>query len=167
MKFDVPSITRRDVLASSAAAGVGAIASNLVPHGHIASAGERAGHHAAKAKHVIVLYMSGGFSHVDTFDPKPRLIREHDVSIGPELTAAVSSQPKVERFLKAPLWQFRRNKKCGTEVSDLFPHMRDMMHEVALIRSMHCDHRDHGEATLQLHTGSTGFAMPSLGAWLS
>ena len=111
--------------------------------------------------------MSGAYSHVDTFDPKPRLIRDHDVSIGPELRAAVSGQAKTERFLKAPLWRFRPNKKCGTEVSDLFPHLREVMHEVALVRSMHSDHRDHGEATLQLHTGSTTIAMPSLGAWLS
>jgi hypothetical protein len=118
-------------------------------------------HHTPRAKHVIVLYMSGAYSHVDTFDPKPRLFRDHDVSIGPELRAAVSGQPKTERFLKAPLWRFRPNKECGTEVSDLFPYIRDVMHEVALIRSMHSDHRDHGEATLQLHTGSTTVAMPS------
>jgi len=124
-------------------------------------------HAEPKAKHVIVLYMSGGYSHVDTFDPKPRLFRDHDQSIGRERKAGVSSQPKVERFLKAPLWAFKPNRRCGTEVSDLFPHLREQMHEVALIRSMHADHRDHGEATLQLHTGSTGFAMPSLGAWLS
>jgi hypothetical protein len=115
---------------------------------------------------VIVLYMSGGFSHVDTFDPKPRLIRDHDTSIGPPLEAS-PNQPKKDRYLKAPNWRFQANKHCGTEVSDLFPHIRDVMHEVALIRSMHSDHRDHGEATLQLHTGSTNTPMPSLGAWLS
>ena len=118
------------------------------------------------AKHVIVLYMSGGFSHVDTFDPKPRLLRDHDLSIGPPVDAA-PNQPRVDRFLKAPRWRFHPNQKSGTEVSDLFPHLREMMHEVALIRSMHSDHRDHGEATLQLHTGSTNTPMPSLGAWLS
>jgi hypothetical protein len=124
-------------------------------------------HYIPRAKHVVVLYMSGGYSHVDTFDPKPRLIRDHDQTIGTELRAAVSGQPKTVRFLKAPLWRFRPNRFCGTEVSDLFPHIREVMHEVALIRSMHADHRDHGEATLQLHTGSTAVAMPSLGAWLS
>ena len=124
-------------------------------------------HHSPRAKQVIVLYMSGGYSHVDTFDPKPRLTREHDTSIGPELQGAVSGQPAVDRYLKAPLWRFRPNERCGTEVSDLFPYIREVMHEVALIRSMHSDHRDHGEATLQLHTGSTSVAMPSLGAWLS
>ena len=132
-----------------------------------ASPSVRQPHYPPRAKHVIVLYMSGAYSHVDTFDPKPRLIRDHDVSIGPELRSAVSGQPRTERYLKAPLWRFRPNKQCGTEVSDLFPHLRDVMHEVALVRSMQSDHRDHGEATLQLHTGSTTVAMPSLGAWLS
>jgi hypothetical protein len=64
---------------------------------------EREPHHAPKAKHIIMLYMSGGFSHVDTFDPKPRLIRDHDIAIGKEFEAGVSSQPKQDRFLKAPL----------------------------------------------------------------
>ena len=106
--------------------------------------------------------MSGGYSHVDTFDPKPRLAAEHDTSIGYEF-----GRPNFDRYLKAANWQFRPNAKCGTEVSDLFPHIRQQMHECALIRSMNCDHIDHGEATLQLHTGSTGFAMPSLGSWLN
>ncbi|MGY8675600.1 MAG: DUF1501 domain-containing protein [Verrucomicrobiia bacterium] len=135
----------------------------------LASAGisQISANHAARAKQVIVLYMSGGYSHVDTFDPKPRLTRDHDKTVGWEQKAAVSGQPKAERFLKATSWEFRPNRECGTEVSDLFPHIRTQMHEVALIRSMQCDHRDHGEATLQLHTGSTGFSMPGLGAWLS
>jgi len=124
-------------------------------------------HHLPTAKHVVILYMSGGYSHVDTFDPKPRLTRDHDHSIGLEDVPQAVGFPRLQRYLKAPLWKFTANRHCGTEVSDLFPHLRDMMHEVALIRSMQCDHRDHGEATLQLHTGSTGVAMPSLGAWLS
>ncbi|MFI4875723.1 MAG: DUF1501 domain-containing protein [Blastopirellula sp. JB062] len=124
-------------------------------------------HFPAKAKHVIVLYMSGGYSHVDTFDPKPMLERKHDHSIGMESKATVSGMPKVDRFLKAASWKFRPNQQCGTEVSDLFPHIRQVMHHAALIRSMNSDHRDHGEATLQLHTGSTSVAMPGFGAWLS
>lgn len=157
---NVTTHTRRDVLKT-------ALAGTTILAGGRTFAAPKVSHHSARTKQVIVLYMSGGYSHVDTFDPKPRLTREHDLSIGPEIEAAVSSQPKVERFLKAPLWRFAANKSCGTEVSDLFPHIRKQMHEVALIRSMHCDHRDHGEATLQLHTGSTGIAMPSLGSWLS
>jgi hypothetical protein len=157
-------ITRRNAIRSTFASAA------AFPFAGPAIAGSQAlpkPHHTPRAKHVILLYMSGAYSHVDTFDPKLRLIRDHDVSIGPELRAAVSGQPKTDRFLKAPLWRFRPNRKCGTEVSDLFPYIRDVMHEIALIRSMHSDHRDHGEATLQLHTGSTTVAMPSLGAWLS
>ncbi len=150
-------ISRRDALKTT----LGLAAAAGLPRMLGAAEGTGA-HHQPKAKHVIVLYMSGGYSHVDTFDPKPRLIRDHDISIG-----ADPERKDFQRYLKGADWDFHPNRKCGTEVSDLFPYLRDVMHEAALIRSMNCDHRDHGEATLQLHTGSTGFAMPSLGSWLS
>ncbi len=158
---DSALISRRQLLQ----AGLGTSAGLWLPR--VLPAELAAPHHQPRAKHVIMLYMSGGYSHVDTFDPKPELTKRHDQSIGNENKAAVSGQPKVERYLKAPLWKFRPNRECGTEVSDLFPEIRKQMHEVALIRSMNCDHRDHGEATLQLHTGSTTAAMPGMGAWLS
>ncbi|MBN72548.1 MAG: hypothetical protein CME32_25120 [Gimesia sp.] len=158
---DSALISRRQLLQ----AGLGTSAGLWLPR--VLPAKLAAPHHRPRAKHVIMLYMSGGYSHVDTFDPKPELTKRHDQSIGNENKAAVSGQPKVERYLKAPLWKFRPNRECGTEVSDLFPEIRKQMHEVALIRSMNCDHRDHGEATLQLHTGSTTAAMPGMGAWLS
>lgn len=158
---DSALISRRHLLQ----AGLGTSAGLWLPR--VLPAELAAPHHRPRAKHVIMLYMSGGYSHVDTFDPKPELTKRHDQSIGNENKAAVSGQPKVERYLKAPLWKFRPNRECGTEVSDLFPEIRKQMHEVALIRSMNCDHRDHGEATLQLHTGSTTSAMPGMGAWLS
>ncbi|QDV17618.1 hypothetical protein Pan153_22710 [Gimesia panareensis] len=158
---DSQLISRRQLLQ----AGLGTSAGLCLPQ--VLPAKLAAPHHRPRAKHVIMLYMSGGYSHVDTFDPKPELTRRHDQSIGDENKAAVSGQPKIERYLKAPLWKFRPNRECGTEVSDLFPEIRKQMHEVALIRSMNCDHRDHGEATLQLHTGSTTAAMPGMGAWLS
>ncbi len=154
-------INRRDLLQ----VGLGSTAGLLLPSALPADL--TSPHHRPQARHVIMLYMSGGYSHVDTFDPKPELTKRHDQSIGSEEKAAVSGQPISKRFLKAPLWKFRPNQACGTQVSDLFPHIRKMMHEVALIRSMNSDHRDHGEATLQLHTGSTTTAMPGIGAWLS
>src|SRR5204862_4236058 len=57
--------------------------------------------------------------------------------------------------------------KCGTMVSDLLPHIRGVMDDVCLIRSMHSDHADHFQSTLGLHTGSVSFARPSLGSWVS
>lgn len=156
-------LSRRAMLTGAVAAGAG-VCLSLPYRSAQASAPVTlpARHHAARAKHVILLYMSGGYSHVDSFDPKPELLAKHDQTI----KEGVGPQA-VDRYLKAPLWTFRPNSICGTEVSDLFPHIRGIMHKAALIRSMQTDHRDHGEATLQLHTGSTNIAMPSLGAWLS
>ncbi len=110
---------------------------------------------AAKAKRVIFLYMSGGVSHVDSFDPKPKLAAQH------------GGKAPNGQFLKRPDWEFRRHGQCGTEVSDLFPHMAGCVDDIALIRSMHGDHGNHFEATLGIHTGSVTFARPSIGSWVS
>src|SRR6266568_4571054 len=118
----------------------------------------RAPHFPGKAKRVIFLYMTGGVSHMDTFDPKPKLFAE-----GGE---PASKNTKGPKYL-SPLWQFQPGGKCGTEVSDLFPHIRDCMDDIWLVRSMHGDHNDHFQATLGVHTGSVTVARPSLGSWVS
>ncbi len=117
----------------------------------------RAPHFPAKAKRVIFLYMTGGVSHMDTFDPKPKLFAE-----GGE---PASKNTKGPKYL-SPLWQFQPGGKCGTEVSDLFPHVRECMDDICLIRSMHGDHNDHFQATLGIHTGSVTVARPSVGSCL-
>src|SRR4051794_33557911 len=116
----------------------------------------RAPHFAGKAKRVIFLYMSGGVSHMDTFDPKPRLVE-----------AAGKPRAGGGRPYMKPLWDFAPNARCGTEVSDLFPNVREVMDDVCLIRSMKGDHNDHFQATLGIHTGSVTFARPSIGSWVS
>jgi hypothetical protein len=118
----------------------------------------RAPHFPGKAKRVIFLYMTGGVSHLDSFDPKPKLFAKH----GDDTT----TDGKGPKYL-APLWDFKPGGKCGTEVSDLFPHIRGCMDDICLIRSMHGDHNDHFQATLGIHTGSVTFARPSLGSWVS
>lgn len=124
-------------------------------------------HFAAKAKHVILLFMTGGVSHVDSFDPKPKLAAD----VGKEVKLdhpEIRNRPGYERiFLKRPQWEFQKFGQCGTEVSTLFPHVAQCVDEIALIRSMHTDHSNHYNATLGMHTGSFAFARPSLGAWLS
>ena len=112
-------------------------------------------HFAPRAKRVIFLYMSGGVSHVDSFDPKPKLFAQH------------GKKAPNGQFLKRPDWEFRKHGQCGTEVSELFPHMAECVDDIALIRSMHGDHGNHFEATLGIHTGSVTFARPSIGAWVS
>ena len=128
---------------------------------------EREPHLPAKARRVIFLFMTGGVSHVDTFDPKPALVRDH----GREIKAdhpEIRDRPGYERiFLKQPQWEFAPHGECGTEVSTLFPHLAGCVDDIALIRSMHTSHSNHYNATLGMHCGSFAFSRPSLGAWVS
>ena len=120
-------------------------------------------HFPAKAKRLIFIFSSGGVSHMDTFDYKPKLIASADgktVGAG----GGLSNQQKP---LVKPRWEFRPGGKCGTMVSDLFPHLREKMDDIALIRSMKSDDNEHYQATLAMHTGSFFFTRPSIGAWLS
>jgi hypothetical protein len=111
--------------------------------------------------------MSGGVSHVDSFDPKPRLVGDHGKAVAfdhPE----TRNRPGYEKlYLKRPGWEFSPRGQSGTEVSSLFPRMGDQVDDFALIRSMHTSHSNHYNATLGMHTGSFAFTRPSLGSWLS
>ncbi len=124
-------------------------------------------HFQPRAKNVIFLFMSGGVSHVDSFDPKPRLATDHGKAITldhPE----TRNRPGYEKlFLKRAQWNFKPQGQCGTEVSDMFPNVAGCMDDIALIRSMHTSHSNHYNATLGMHTGSFTVSRPSLGAWLS
>jgi len=117
----------------------------------------KAPHFSGKAKRVIFLYMSGGTSHVDSFDPKPRLIADAEKGV-----LSPGGRPYVK-----PLWEFKPRGKCGIEVSELFPYVGECMDDICLIRSMRGDHSDHFQATLGIHTGSVTFKRPSLGSWVS
>jgi hypothetical protein len=120
-------------------------------------------HFPAKARRVIFLFLHGGVSHVDTFDPKPRLA-EMD---GKPLPIA---KPKFEfaqtgNLLKSP-WKFKKYGDSGTEVSDLFPHVGGCIDDVCVLRSMNGGNQvSHGPALLTLHTGDGVFNRPSMGAW--
>jgi hypothetical protein len=124
-------------------------------------------HFPGKAKSVIFLFMSGGVSHVDSFDPKPKLVADHGKRVTfdhPE----TKNRPGYEKlFLKKPDWAFAPRGKSGIEVSELFPKLGAQIDDVAVIRSMHTSHSNHYNATLGMHTGSFTFARPSIGAWTS
>jgi len=118
----------------------------------------KAPHFPGRAKRVIFMYMSGGVSHLDTFDYKPQLFEDG---------GKPSSKRPGSRPLLRPLWDFKPGGKCGTLVSDLFPNVRACMDDICLINSMYGDHNDHFQATLGIHTGSVSFARPSIGSWVS
>ncbi|MDB6024881.1 MAG: hypothetical protein JWM68_1104 [Verrucomicrobiales bacterium] len=117
----------------------------------------------AKAKRVIFLFMSGGPSHVDLFDPKPRLL----VDMGKPLPF---EKPKLERtktgnLLGSP-WKFQKHGQAGIEVSELFPHLSTCVDDLCIIRSMVADNINHNGACLQMNTGEQAFSRPSMGSWL-
>jgi hypothetical protein len=127
-------------------------------------------HFQAKAKRVIFLNMSGGVSHVDSFDYKPKLIADHNQSfIVPEkmLRAFAPDNRVVEKYFKRPQWEFKQRGQSGLWISDLFPHVAECADDLCLLRSMRNDHPDHFQATLGINTGSVTFPRPSVGAWVS
>lgn len=122
-------------------------------------------HFAPKAKRVIFLYMSGGVSHVDSWDHKPKLFADAGKTLSVDEFQGRKGDFKM--FAKRPQWEFARHGQCGTEVSSLFPHMAGCVDDLCVIRSMKSDHTNHYEATLGMHTGSFTFARPSIGSWVS
>ena len=120
-------------------------------------------HFPAKAKRVIFLFMHGGVSHVDSFDPKPKLTEMN----GKPLPIA---KPQFEfggtgNLLASP-WKFKKHGRSGIEVSELFPHIGSVIDDICVIRSMNGGNEvSHGPALLRMNTGDGIFNRPSLGAW--
>ncbi|MBB73850.1 MAG: hypothetical protein CMJ75_04975 [Planctomycetaceae bacterium] len=157
--------TRREWL-FGAAGGLGGLALGGLLADQSAHGARQSGlHFPAKAKRVIFLYMTGGVSHVESFDYKAALYRDHGktISVDNWQGKAGSYSP----YLKAPNWGFQAGGQAGTMVSDLFPQVRRMVDELAVIRSMHTEHANHYESTLGMHCGSWTFARPSMGSWMT
>ncbi len=153
--------SRRDLLRSTSA-GFGYLAfaglSSMVSAKEAASTSSnpldaKAPHFPAAAKRVIFLCMNGAPSHVDTFDYKPDLNRDH------------GKRGLYGGQLLRSQWEFRQRGESGLWISDLFPQVAEHADELCLIRSMHCDQPVHPAAQTQMHTGTAQFVRPSLGAW--
>ena len=117
---------------------------------------------SAKAKRVIFLYMDGGPSQVDTFDPKPRLTKEHGKPFGMKMEPTQFNNRG--NTLGSP-WAFRKHGQSGIPVSDLFPNMARHVDDMAVVRSMVSNFPEHTNANYFLHTGSGLQGRPSMGAW--
>jgi hypothetical protein len=159
------SLSRRQMLKQvarigGACAGGSALSSRLLPllaspTAEVHPLSARPAHYAPKANRAIMFFLTGGASHVDSFDPKPELQAKDGMIFHKD-------QPLV-----ASPWNARPRGKSGMMITDLFPHVGSVADDLCLIRSMHGDHNDHFEATLHMHTGSNGSAMPGIGAWVS
>jgi uncharacterized protein DUF1501 len=126
----------------------------------------RPSHFPGKVKRVISLFMFGGLSHIDSFDPKPELDRQDGTSVAgrPEFDTMGRSAPG--KLMKSP-WGFKRYGQCGMPVSDLFPNVGVCADELALIRSMKSDSNNHVPAVYHMLTGSVLGGRPGLGSWVT
>ncbi len=121
-----------------------------------------------RAKRMIFLFMKGGPSQVDTFDPKPQLQKDHGKPLPIDRPRLLfHSIGESNNTLFASPWAFRRHGQSGLDVSELFPHIAGCADDLCVIRSLHGTNPAHGGATLKMHTGSDTFIRPSLGSWLS
>jgi len=169
-------ITRRDMLVRCAS-GFGGVAlaglmagrsfgetlGQLAPDNPLAP---RPGHHTAKAKRVIFLYMDGAPSQIDTFDYKPDLIKHNGKNPREIIGKLEPTQfDNIGTLLQSP-WAFKQYGQSGAWVSDLFPHVAQCVDDLAFVKSMTSKFPEHTSANYFLHTGHGIQGRPSMGAWL-
>lgn len=147
------TLNRRDLLrTSSTGFGYLALSSMLCAQTH----------HAPRAKNVIFCFMPGGVSHMDSFDPKPKLA---ELDGRAAVLESYVAGPK-RKFLKSP-WTFKQYGHSGLAVSELFPHIAQVADELTVIRSMKSEFPLHARANVFLHTGRNFGGFPSLGSWVN
>ncbi|MEM9802282.1 MAG: DUF1501 domain-containing protein, partial [Planctomycetota bacterium] len=162
-------LTRRALLARTAN-GFGALAASALfgsrRHGDDEPRTDpfapRPTHFEPRARNVIFLYMDGGPSQVDTFDPKPELARWNGEPMPVEVPATQFDD--VGTVLSSP-WEFRPGGNSGLEISDLFPNLREHADKLCVVRSMTNKFPEHTAANYFLHTGHNPAGRPSMGAW--
>ena len=122
-------------------------------------------HHEPQAKAMISMFMLGGPSQVDLFDPKPELIK-HDGKTFPG-DVKFDNPAQASREIMAPLWKFKPHGQCGMELSELVPHLGEIADEITLIRSMHTGANNHIPSNYALSTGRATSGRAVLGSWLT
>ncbi len=164
MLLEKPTFSRR-VLLRRSGSGLGLLGLySLLAQEAEASLAAKAPHFAPKAKRVIVLFMHGGPSSIDTFDPKPRLIQDDGKPI-PFKRGLTFGENAVMGLWGSP-WKFKQYGDSGIPVSELFPHVAACADDLCVVRSVVGDGVDHGAALLEFHTGTFSFRRPSMGSWI-
>lgn len=160
------SISRRTWLQRTAT-GFGALALHDLVQAAQSPLAVKAPHLPAKAKRVIFLFMSGGPSQPDLFDPKSYIKRMH----GKTISAPINTNELrvgTDKFLAlATQRDVRPRGQSGMMISDLLPQTASIADEICLLRAMHSDNNQHQPAALQFHTGVTADVRPSMGSWIS
>lgn len=160
-----PAICSRRHFLSHCGGGLGAIA--LAGLQQRADAARTATHFAPRARRAIYLFMHGGPSHMDLFDPKADLVRYAGQPL-PDSFGQVMTRRNVARNpLMAPVRPFRPRGDSGLEISDFLPHLSELADELCVIRSCHGDSVNHPQSVYQMNTGSILMGKPSLGSWIS
>jgi hypothetical protein len=157
-------LTRREML-RRCSLGFGSVALSAILSETLAGAAERAArgpHFPPRAKHVIFAYMSGGVSHVDSFDPKPELRKRHGQPMPVPVKPTMFND---NGNIMASPWEARPRGRSGIEITDLFPHLAELADEMAVIRSMTSNVNEHAQGNYLTHTGFSFAGHPSAGAW--
>ena len=131
----------------------------------LAPGAPRTAHFPPKAKHCVFLFMNGGPSQVDTFDPKPALAKYHGQPYRGDAKVGSNGRP-IGHLMQSP-FEFRKHGESGLEISDLFPHTALHADDLCVIRSMHADTAAHASGCLQMNTGAIFIGKPAMGSWLS
>ena len=152
------------LLAIMADAAPGALAATAPAEVPANSLAPRPPHFPAKAKRIIFLYMDGGPSQIDTFDPKPLLAKEHGQPF--KMKMEPTQFDNNGAVLKSP-WEFKQHGECGMPISSLFPRVAESADELCVIRSMTSEFSEHTAANFFLHTGLGLSGRPSMGAWVN
>jgi hypothetical protein len=122
-------------------------------------------HFKARAKKAVFLFMNGGPSHVDTFDPKPMLAKLHGTPYKGDATVGSNGRP-IGHLMQSP-FPFKKHGSSGLEISSLYPNVSRFADDLCVIRSLYTDTAAHASGCLQMNTGSVLIGKPSLGGWLS
>lgn len=128
---------------------------------------QRQPHFEPKVKRVIYLFMHGGPSHVDLFDPKPDLIRYAGQPLPDSFGSVMTRRKVAHNPLLPPVRPFRPRGESGIEISDFLPHMSSVADDLCVMRSCHGDSVNHPQSVYQMNTGSILMGKPSLGSWVS
>ncbi|MBM3728138.1 MAG: DUF1501 domain-containing protein [Acidobacteria bacterium] len=169
MKLRPAQLNRRELLFGGGM-GLGTVAlSTLLAEGAAAAspAAPKAPHHPAKAKRCLFLLMEGGPSHVDTFDPKPKLAQLHMTKFQKERTRFEANMNTGERYYVKSPFEFRRAGRMGVEINALFEQFAGVVDDVCFYRGLRAESVNHPTALYHLNTGNQFGGDPALGSWVS